>query len=359
MCRSAAKSFPVEVAFHVKRIMDDVEPAYLNKTINRFHQEIKVTTVETLGCIAKSLIKLARLDETNENRIGLEAFADIMVGLRNIMPTFMQDETEVTFARLLVSLMQHEFVLKGKAILQSHKSGSPKLSLFEDMSFILSFLGHLAARRLMGVKVIEVILQDLLFCPLQDYQPDESLIFAACEMLSCVGHVIDKVKKGDVKMTYFLTKLTELADTRCDSLGLIYSDAVREAVAALQEARSQGWLARGGSKVVLQFEVVSKTEAAELFASLQADLKLSVEQMQQSAASSPVEEAVQHIRISNMVSGQTMAIILSQTVDLIEGQDLKKAVAGVMCVHIDRLALFSADGSMMECRAAGPSELLK
>jgi len=358
MCTGPVISFPVEMAFQVKRIMDDAEPAYLNKTINRFHDEVKVPNVETLDCIVKSLIKLARLDETADNRIGLEAYGDIMVGLRNIMPRFKEDETEVTFARMLLSLMQHEFVLKCEAILKSRKSDCPRVDLFEDMSFILSLLGHLTVRRLMGVKVIEVILEDLLFCPMQDYQPNESLILAACEMLQCAGYVIDKVKKGDVKMTYFLTKLTELSKIRCDSFGFIYSDAVRDAVVALEEARAQGWPARGGSKVFLQCEAVSKDEAAQLWSTLQADSKLSVEQMQQCAASS-VEEAAQYMCISNMVSGQAMALVLSQGDKHLDGEDLKEAVARVMSVHIDRLALFSTSGSMMECGTSAPCELLK
>jgi len=76
-------------------------------------------------------------------------------------------------------------------------------------------------------------------------------------------------------------------------------------------------------------------------------------------AASSVDEAAQCMRISNMVSGQTMALVLSQGDKDLEGEDLKEAVARVISVHIDRLALFSTDGSMMECGTSAPCELLK
>ena len=157
-------------------------------------------------------------------------------------------------------------------------------------------------------------------------------------------------------MTQFLARLSNLAASRKrETQEPIYSQEIREAIRAVHEARFQTWPARAGTMVLVRYHIVPEQEAVGAWHELQNSEQLPPDQMQLTSPN-VVEDHGEHMRISGVISGRTIAILFSQNVDTLTENALKEGIANFTCIHVQRLMVFKPDGEVFGTTSCEPSE---
>jgi len=339
-------------AQQVKAIMDDVQPAYLNRTMNRFRQEIVIDDAETLACVVVSVFELSMQHIHGgfyEHSLGEETVGDIMLGLCLACPKFEKDDgNTASFTLVLLDHIQCRVEAIMEDVEDSATGELARQQGIRKLTSLLSMIGHLFVRRMIGARVIKHLVNGLL--SIGQGQPEEAIVLAVCRMLNHIGHVLEVVSRGSIKLDRFTNMLNKMKP--------IYSEHTQMIIAELQNARGEQWSEVHERRVVVCYEVVSRQEALELWSKMHRENRLTFDQMQQSGKE-VIEEFACSIRISNMISGQTMALIFSPSEDFAKEENFKQQVAAAISVHEDRVVVFAPDGAPLECAASAPRELLR
>jgi len=262
-----------------KQIMHAAQPTFLNITVNRIREEIKINNKEDLEGLVKTIFEMAENDsvdtdqETNNPhaRMG-ETYADILFSLSPDMPTFeMEGEKTITFTRILLNAIQNSFEsLMGK-FAEAEKAGTATdPTTVNRLISVVSFIGHLHVRKLMPTSLMAHVVDDLIgltrynnIFVVEDRHPDPTLIRCVCELMQIIGKFADGNEKGNILITQFLARLSQLAYSKRDNTVELYTQDIRDGVKAVHAARFDNWPARAGTQVLVQYEELTYAQAPE------------------------------------------------------------------------------------------------
>ncbi len=266
----------LQAAQQVRAIVDDAEPTLLNKTVNRIRHEVKIPNMEALERVVRTIFEMVVNDAVDDHehdcskkaRCG-ETYADILFGVRMVCPTFpTANDKPMTFTRILLNVTQDTFEDWCATFANAEKAAACDEKIKNQLIALVSFIGHLYVRKLVAARVMAQVVHDLI--GVRDRMPEEPLIRCVCELMQCIGQEIDANKQGNMLMTQFLARLSNLAAQRVrDTQEPIYNQEIREAIRAVHEARFQNWPARAGTMVLVQYHIVSEQEAVGAWHELQ------------------------------------------------------------------------------------------
>jgi hypothetical protein len=342
----------------VKTIMNQAEPTFLNVTVNKIKDEVYIPNKDTLESVVKSIFDMISNDAVDDHkddcskhaRCG-ETYADILFSLRIVVPTFDMDGggKPMTFTRILLNATQDSFEAMCQKFTEAEKQGKLKESpeTVNNLIAVVSFIGHLYVRRLVAARVMAQVVHDLI--GVRDRQPEQTLIRCVCELMQVIGKAIDANKQGNMLMTQFLARLSNLAASRKrETQEAIYTQDIRDCIKAVHEARFQHWPARAGTQVLVQYHIISKEDAIGIWKKLQEMKQLPVEDMCKDMPTGANEETGQSLRISGVISGRDIAVILGKNVETLKEAPFKDEISNQTSIHASRLMVFKDDGCLLE-----------
>ena len=344
----------LQTARQVQAIVDDAEPALLNITINRVRREVAITHRDVLECVVRAIFEMITRDSIDSHehdcsrhaRCG-ETYADVVFAMRALVPTSHIDGDEsVTFTSIVLNVSQDAFEEWCAKFVNAHeKAEACDEKTLNKLMALVSFIGQLYVRRLLAARVMAQVVHDLI--GVRDRRPVEPLIRCVCELMQCIGQAIDANKQGGMLMTQFLARLSNLAATQqAETREPFYSQEIRDAIRAVHEARFQNWPARADTMVFVQYHiVVSDCAATEIWHELKNSEQLPPDQMQLPSPRS-TEAGGEHLRISAVISGRTIAILFSQNAAAMDESRLRQDIAAATCIHAQRLMIFEPFGKL-------------
>jgi len=338
---AAAKNRLAEVFSQIENILTDVQPAYLNRTINRIHEEVEIKDQDDLMCLIGSILSLfvsGRRSDSQEDKsissVQVESYADIITGLVDVLPAFKDENGKPAFRHLLLTALQSVFQTRIGHMAQTEKlSPTHYGQIVDDVESLVSLVGFLYVRKFFSAAVISLVVEMVLRT--RDGQPEESLVLCICDLIRHVGPVLDADAKGSKKLSKLFGFLVQTADHK------MYSGEVQEAVTALNNARVQQWPSKYESQMLLKFEDATIEEAVSRWTALKEENKLAVAQMKMHARE--ISESASHaVHVTNMISGCTMAVIFYADSECKE-KVLKQDIAEATSMNLGRISVFKAD----------------
>lgn len=219
-------------------------------------KEFDIPNLDALQSLTKTLFDTFLNDAVDAASCNskYEMYTDIVVGLRNHLPTFatIGDESPQTFARIFVNLVQDTFI-DVAATLTMEEANTADLS--EELAHLLfalvSLVGRLCVRGWLGCRVPAQIMHDVV--GIKDRLPKKASVYAMCEMMHIVGKTLDGNQKGNVLMTQFTARLVNVGSALQRATGeAVYPPEVGATIESVTDARFQQWPIRDGSQVLLQ-----------------------------------------------------------------------------------------------------------
>lgn len=340
----------------VKRIVCEAEPIMLNVTVNRISKEVKIVSIEALEIVVRTIFDLITNDTVDDQdcskhaRCG-ETFADIMFSLRMVAPTFdIEGDKPMTFTRVLLNATQdtfEEMCTKFSNAKQAELESKESQNAANSLIALVSFIGHLYVRRLVAARVMAQVVHDLI--GVRDRQPVAPLVRCVCELMQVIGKSIDANKQGSMLCTQFLGRLNNLAaakKTGSPTQEACYSQEIRDAVKAVNDARFEKWPARAGTQVLVQYHIIDAAEASKIWFELKRMKQLPVDQMELEGPKGMEEdEDGKHLRVSGVISGSNLAVVFSKDST---GKLFKDHISALTSIHAGRLMVFDPKGALLE-----------
>ena len=222
-------------------IVDLIEPAFLNVTVQRLQQKVFIPNLVALETVVKGIFDIIANDTvdgcSNENcsvcsRCG-ETYADILFSFSIVAPTFHADDggKPMTFTRVLLNATQDAFEAACQKFAEPEKAGGMDRSesdgAVHSLISVVSLIGHLYVRKLVAARVLAQVVHDLV--GVRDRRPDETLIRCVCGLMKVIGKAMDANKQGRMLMTQFLARLSSLArESRRETGEAVYSEDIRK-----------------------------------------------------------------------------------------------------------------------------------
>jgi len=344
---------PPTTSEKVRKIIAATEPTFLNVTVNRIHTQVPIKNKEVLEALVRTIFDMVtgdtiddhELDYSKHARCG-ETYADVMFSLRGVVPKFeMANDKPMTFTRILLNVTQDTFESVCSKFADAEKAKDVNTDVSNSLIALVSFIGHLFVRRLVAARVMAQVVHDLV--GVKDRQPDKILIRCVCELMQVIGRSIDATKQGNMLMTQFLARLTNLSASTT-SVDHTYPQEIRDAISAVHEARSQQWPARAGTQVLVQYHIVTAVEGLKIWDDLKLRQALPVKQMQDERPHGISEEDGQHIKITAVISGRPVAVLFSQNEEALKEIPLKEKISELSSIHSQRLMVFTPSSTLLE-----------
>jgi len=152
-------------------------------------------------------------------------YADMMTVLRTCYPEFPGEDGSRphSFTRLLLHTVQAEYEALPKTVeptpeMVAMASNAEELALQVialKKRFLanMKLIGHLFLRSLISIKIIEAVMNELLYCGGEYEPPSEHFVECVCELITSVGYTVDESAAGVVFMSQWCDRLYELQMT--------------------------------------------------------------------------------------------------------------------------------------------------
>merc|ERR1719491_1485947 len=110
---------------------------------------------------------------------------------------------------------------------------------------LVSLIGNFFVRKLLAAKVMAQVVHDLI--GVRDRQPGKHLILYGAELLQVIGKCLDVSGQGNMLMTQFLARLSNLAGSqRQDTRWACYTQQARNVIETIHQSRFRKWPSRPG-----------------------------------------------------------------------------------------------------------------
>lgn len=153
-----------------------------------------------------------------EEQCCIQTIADLMFLIRMSLPAFESDQVgdtrKMNVARILLVAVQDEFdTIEPELPMPVDEATHDNNERVRNRSIALSmFIGHLHVRQLLAPRVMAQVMHDLV--GVRDRTPQSHLVECACELLLVIGPSLDATGQGNMLMTQFLARMSNLASTK-------------------------------------------------------------------------------------------------------------------------------------------------
>lgn len=340
-----------------REIVSATQPTFLNITVNRICSEIpwgaddNPTVLEEVVKAVFDMVSDDTIDDNSEDlskhaRCG-ETYADLLYVMGTALPECRVpgNDKPVTLKTILLNITQDTFEFVTK------KFTDPTVPMTDvDMHRILavvSFIGHIYIRRLVAARVVAQVVHDLI--GVKDIHPRHEYIRCVCELMLLIGKTIDSSKQGNMLMTQFLARLSNLTVLKKEFTNEpVYPEEIKDVIMGVHEARCNQWPPRAGTQVLAQFQLVSREDALANFKQLyhKGALPFTV------TSENPVDiqdasPDLKDVKIVSFISGSCIGQLFSRsfTADMTASK-LAQDISAQTSIHSERLMLFSPDSKL-------------
>jgi len=268
-----------------RRGVEEDRPTILQRQVQGLLNKI---APDNLATIAQQMAEI-RIDNAAEMQLVIDiicrkavrephyvaTYADMAAALGRCYPEFPGDEADPrpkSFTRMVVTTVQAEYQNLPDTLQPTQRLLEECGNDAEEVSFRLSaqkkqvmanmkLIGHLYLRRLISVRIIQLVAQELLFCEskAKGSCPEEHFLECMCELLTAVGYTLEQGEKGRAFMRNCVGRLQEL-----QSKSKVYCKRVQLLVQDLIDLRTAQWKRK-------MFQASASTKAQIHKAARQAD----------------------------------------------------------------------------------------
>jgi hypothetical protein len=174
-----------------------------------------------------------------------ETYADMVLALKQCMPEFPSPtgNKPITFKAALLNTTQSEFEALSQILtitaeesngLQADEIDTLRKKRRDRARGNMRFIGQLFLRALLGSRIIESIIKDLVKCEDPDLTPEEAIVECVCELLQNTGYTLEC--SGEAGKA----SLSKVCDKLCAIKGK-YSKRIQFGIQDVLDIRGAGW----------------------------------------------------------------------------------------------------------------------
>lgn len=174
-----------------------------------------------------------------------ETYADMVLALKQCMPEFPSPtgNKPITFKAALLNTTQSEFEALSQILtitaeesngLQAEEIDTLRKKRRDRARGNMRFIGQLFLRALLGSRIIESIIKDLVKCEDADVAPEEAIVECLCELLHNTGYTLEC--SGEAGKA----SLSKVCDKLC-AIKSKYSKRIQFGIQDVLDIRGAGW----------------------------------------------------------------------------------------------------------------------